>query len=135
MTTRRQVLRGGLAAGAAVAMPAVLRAPPYALLEVTSPATLAREVVGSGADRLFVVAPGAAPLRTLLAGGPINVSSALGPVFGTGQNGRLIGTVFTPLSAFLRAVATWFLPLQTMRFPGFMNLSVYVLARRPRPGH
>ncbi len=109
---------------------AVLHAPPYALLQATSPTALARQALLGPADKLFVVAPGRIPVDVLLGSGPRNFASALGPVFGTGQTGQLLGTVFHPLSAFLKKVAVEYRPLETKRFPGFLPLSVYVLARR-----
>jgi hypothetical protein len=109
---------------------AVLRAAPYALLAATPPGVLAAQSARRPGDRLFVVAPGTASLANLLRSGRVNTRAVLGPVFGTGRNGLLLGTVYAPLSAYLKAVARRFRPLGTRTFPGFLRLSVYVFARR-----
>lgn len=106
----------------------IMRAAPYAPLAPPPPGQLAAET--SGAE-LFVVAPGTVPLASLLRSGVVNARHALGPVFGTGINGRLLATVYVPLSAYLRAVATRYTAVSTVHLPGFMPLSVYVLRRHP----
>jgi hypothetical protein len=123
---RRPLLRIGSAT-----LQAVLRAPPYAFLPATPAAALVAQAsrVAPGA-KLFVVAPGTAPLAVLLRSGRIDVRGALGPVFGSGTSGRLLGTVFGPLSDFLRATLPRFRPLETRIFPGVLPVSVYVLQRR-----
>jgi hypothetical protein len=105
----------------------VLRARPYAALAPSPARALAAQTAG---DELFVVAPGRASLGRLLAGGPVNIGRALGPVFGSGRTGALLGTVYPPLEAYLRAVAGRYQPVGTRVLPGFLPLSVYVLRRR-----
>lgn len=110
---------------------ATLHAPPYALLPPTPAATLAREAASVPAGgRLFVVAPGAAPITTLLGSGRIDPVTVLGPSFGAGASGRIFVPLFVPLSQFLGDVSHTFRPVQTRVFPGFLRLSVYVLVRR-----
>ncbi len=109
----------------------VLHAAPYALLPATPATTLAQQAtaVPSG-GHLFVVAPGTAPLATLLRAGRVDPVAALGPSFGAGASGRILASVFVPLSAFLRSVSADFRPVQTRLLPGVLRLSVYVLVRR-----
>jgi hypothetical protein len=110
---------------------AVLKAPPYALLPATPPATLAGQAAAASArGKLFVIAPGMTPLSALLGLGRLDPRAALGPVFGSGTTGRLLGSVFGALSSFFKALAPQFQPLQRRTFPGFLRLSVYVLERR-----
>jgi hypothetical protein len=122
----RSLLRVGSAQ-----LSAVLAAPPYAFLPQTSAATLAAATDRAGGDgRVFIVAPGTASLTDLLRSGPIDAPLVLGPIFGTGTSGRLYSTVFPPLSAYLRALSRRYRPVATRRLPGFLELSLYVLARR-----
>lgn len=110
---------------------AVLRAPPYAFLPATPAAVLVAQASSvASCARLFVVAPGSAPLAVLLRSGRIDVRGALGPVFGSGTSGRLFGTLFGPLSDFLSATLPRFRPLETRIFPGVLPVSEYVLQRR-----
>ncbi len=110
---------------------ATLHAPPYALLPPTPTATLARQAASvPPGGRLFVVAPGAAPMTALLRSDRIDPVTVLGPSFGAGASGRIFAPVFVPLSAFLREVTRNFRPVQTRVLPGFLRLSVYVLVRR-----
>jgi hypothetical protein len=110
-------------------LPAVLRARPYAFLPPTPAATLATATTG-GDGRVFVLAPGQASVSALLRSGTVNGARVLGPIFGTGPGGRLYVTVFAPLSAYLRAIDRRYAPVQTIRFPGFVKLSLYVFVRR-----
>jgi hypothetical protein len=110
---------------------AVLRAPPYALLAATPTTTLVAQTLRATGDaKLFVIAPGHAPVSTLLGTGSVNPAAVLGPVFGAGTTGALFGTVFAPLSSYLRAISSQFEPVRTFRLPGFLALSVYVFKRR-----
>jgi hypothetical protein len=107
---------------------ATLKAPPYAFLPSTPPAVLSAEA--SRAPKLFVIAPGRVPLANLLRSGAVDPAAALGPSFGAGTSGRLLATVFVPLSEFLRAALPEFRPVQTRVLPGMLPLSVYVFVRR-----
>jgi hypothetical protein len=110
---------------------AVLRAPPYAFLPAPSASALAAQTVCAGGDgNVFVIAPGSAPGRALLGPGVVDSARALGPVFGSGTSGRLFGTVFAPLAAYMRALGPRFALVRTVRLPGFLRLSLYVLRRR-----
>ncbi len=110
---------------------AVLRAQPYALLAATPTSTLvAQSQRAAGDGKLFVIAPGLAPVSTLLGTGPVKPAAVLGPVFGAGTTGALFGTVFAPLSSYLRAISSQFEPVRTVTLPGFLALSVYVFKRR-----
>jgi 4-amino-4-deoxy-L-arabinose transferase-like glycosyltransferase len=115
----------------APSLAALLRAPRFAFLPPTP-----LKLLVAAADRtppgvkLFVIAPGAEPLEGLLASSPVNVPRALGPVLGTGAYGRLMATVFPPLSSFVRAVMASFRYVETRIFPGVYRVSVYVFQRR-----
>jgi hypothetical protein len=122
----RPLLRVGVAP-----LGAVLRARPYAVLPATPAQTLAAQTVaGGGRDELFVVAPGTASVTDLLHSGVVDAPRVLGPVFGTGTTGSLLASVFGPLSAYLRAIAHRYAPVETVHFSGFLRLSVYVFRRR-----
>jgi 4-amino-4-deoxy-L-arabinose transferase-like glycosyltransferase len=121
----RPLLRVG-----APSLEAVLKAPPYAFLPASSPAALATATERVGAPEVFVIVPGTAPAAELLRPAALDVRQALGPNFGTGISGALLGTVFTPVSAYLRAIAARYVPVQTIHLPGFLRLSVYVFRRR-----
>jgi hypothetical protein len=109
----------------------VLRAPPYALLATTPARVLAAQTfVARGNGKLFVVAPGTAPVDQLLRSGAVDVRRAFGPWFGTGTTGALFGTVFKPLSDYMRALSPRLTPVSTVTLPGFLRLSVYVYRRR-----
>jgi hypothetical protein len=118
---RHPVLRVG-----AAPLSAVLSAPPYAPLAITPPAALAREAtqLASG-GKLFVVAPGAAPLSAFLTPGAVNPRADLGPVFGSGTDGVLFAAQLERLSPFLRALGGRFRPVATRTFPGFLQVTVY----------
>jgi hypothetical protein len=110
---------------------AILTSPPYAFLPTTPPAVLARQALAPGTpDKIFVVAPGAAPAAALAAGRPIDPRQALGPYFGTGINGRLLATVYPPVSGFMRALGQGWRVSATQTFPGVLPVSVYVLTHR-----
>jgi 4-amino-4-deoxy-L-arabinose transferase-like glycosyltransferase len=122
----RHLLRIG-----APSLQAVLSAPRYAFLPATPTRVLARQADQTPAGgKLFVVVPGTADLGELLSGRQIDVPRALGPVLGTGGFGRLMSTVFPPLSSFLRAIAPQFRHLETRTFPGVFHVTVYVFERR-----
>lgn len=122
----RPLLRTG-----AAPLRAVQRAAPYALLPSTPAATLAAQTSSTaGNGEVFVVAPGVALVANLLRSRVVDDRAVLGPVFGTGTSGALFGTVFTPLSAYMRAISRRFVPDATKRLPGFLRLSVYVFKRR-----
>jgi hypothetical protein len=108
---------------------AVLAAPPYAILRAASAAQLAAQTEAGG-DEVFVIAPGTASVAQLLRSGTVNNRGVLGPTFGTGVTGALLGTIFTPLSAYMKAISNQFVPVQTRRLPGFLWLSVYTFRRR-----
>ena len=105
----------------------IMRAAPYAPLAPTPPAQLAARTTSA---ELFMVVPGTVPLAQLQRSGAVNARRALGPVFGTGINGRLLATVYVPVSAYLRALAGRYAAARTVHLPGFMPLSVYMLRRR-----
>ena len=109
---------------------AVLAAPPYAFLPPTPTATLAAATARAGAHEVFIVAPGVATVAQLLRPAALDVPRVLGPTFGTGPSGALLGTVFKPLSAYMRDILPRYIPVQTIHLPGFLRLSVYVFRRR-----
>jgi hypothetical protein len=113
------------------ALQAVQAAAPYAFLPAT-PATSLAAQTKTAADNgtVFVVAPGRAAATTLLRSGVVDAPAVLGPVFGTGTTGRLLSSVFVPLSAYLRALDPPYVPVATRRLPGFLALSLYILQRR-----
>ena len=126
---RRPLLRVG-----APSLDAVLRAPPYAALPATPTSTLVASTVRSPSDgRLFVITPGTAGIDALLHSGAVDTARVLGPVFGSGPTGALLGTVFPPLSAYLRAISSRFEWVRTIRLPGFLRLSVYEFRARRTP--
>jgi hypothetical protein len=109
---------------------AVLAAPPYAILRAQSAAQLAAQTEAGGGDEVFVIAPGTASVAELLRSGTLDDRAVLGPTFGSGVIGALLGTIFTPLSAYMKAISNRFVPGQTTRLPGFLSLSVYTFKRR-----
>jgi hypothetical protein len=122
----RRLLRVG-----AAPLATVLRSPPYAFLPATTPSALAAQTFAAGGDgKVFVIAPGIATAGELLRSGVVNDAQVLGPAFGTGTSGALFGTVFVPLSAYMRAISSRYVPVQTVRLHGFLRLSVYVFQRR-----
>jgi 4-amino-4-deoxy-L-arabinose transferase-like glycosyltransferase len=109
---------------------AVLAAPPYAILRAPSAAQLAAQTEAGDEDKVFVIAPGTASVAQLLRSGTVNNRAVLGPTFGTGVTGALLGTIFPPLSAYMKAISNQFVPVQTTQLPGFLPLSVYTFKRR-----
>lgn len=110
---------------------ATLSAPPYALLPAPPATALAAQAARVKAGgQLFVVAPGTVSAQALLRSAPIDPIRALGPAFGSGTSGALFARVFTPLSAFMRALSPDFALAGTRRFQGMLPLSVYVFTRR-----
>ncbi|MGI8862913.1 MAG: glycosyltransferase family 39 protein [Solirubrobacteraceae bacterium] len=122
----RRLLRVG-----APSLSAVLAAPPYAFLPATPTARLLADTLRARARKVFVIAPGlAAAVDLARQGGVVDVPKALGPTFGTGTSGALLGTVFKPLSDYVRAILPSYAPVRTIHLPGFLRLSVYVFQRR-----
>lgn len=115
----------------APSLSAVRAASPYAFLPATPAATLAADTQRARARKVFVIAPGVAPAADLVRqGGVVDLPRVLGPVFGTGISGALLGTVFKPLSDYVRAILPSYAPARTIHLPGFLRLSVYVFQRR-----
>jgi mannosyltransferase len=110
---------------------ALLSAPRYAFLPATPTSVLAEQAdrIAPG-GKLFVIVPGTEPLGGLLASSPVNVPRALGPGLGTGGFGKLMASVFPPLSSFVRAITPPFRYLGTRTFPGVFRVSVYIFQRR-----
>ncbi len=108
----------------------VLAAPPYALLPATSAEDLAAQAASTHASKLWVLAPGTASARSLARGGPFNDRSVLGPVFGSGRLGELMGTTLPQLSAFVRAVNGRFAFEHQWQYGGMLRLSLYEYVRR-----
>jgi hypothetical protein len=109
---------------------ATLAAPPYAFLPPTPTATLAAATARSRAHEVFIVAPGIATVAQILRSAALDVPRVLGPAFGTGASGALLGTVFKPLSVYMRDILPRYMPVETIHLPGFLRLSVYVFRRR-----
>jgi 4-amino-4-deoxy-L-arabinose transferase-like glycosyltransferase len=108
-----------------------LNAPRFAWLPPTPTATSVHQAdQAPRGGKLFVIVPGTEPLRSLMAATPVDVPRALGPVLGTGGFGKLMGSVFPPLTDFVRGLRPRFRYLYTRVFPGVYRISVYVFQRK-----
>ncbi len=118
---------------------ALVNAPPYASLPAPPPSAVARRAAAvAGSGKLFLVAPGSAPLGALRSANGVTARAAgLEPATGSGPTAALLTAALRPIAPFLRALPPDLSLIETRTFPGFLPISVYVFQAgpaRPRGG-